>query len=59
MQIQLNAIIPQIQSALKVGGDGARIQFDVPESELPELVKLIAYSRNKLLKLTIETISNE
>lgn len=54
MKIELNAIIPNIQSAMKVGGDGARIQFDVPESELASLVSLIAYGRNKVLKLTIE-----
>lgn len=54
MKIELNAIIPNIQSAMKVGGDGARIQFDVPESELASLVNLIAYGRNKVLRLTIE-----
>ncbi len=55
MKISLLAVIPNIQSAIKMGGDGARLQFDVPESELAALVNLIAHGRNKVLKLTIET----
>lgn len=55
MRIELLASIPQIQSAIKIGGDGAsRIQFDVPTSEMPELLKLVAYGHGKVLKLTIE-----
>jgi hypothetical protein len=53
--INLHATIPQIQSAIKFGGDGsARVQFDVPSSELPELLKLMAYAPGKLLRLTVE-----
>ncbi|GEO27038.1 hypothetical protein AAC03nite_28230 [Alicyclobacillus acidoterrestris] len=59
MPIMMNASIPQIQSAIKFGGDGStRIQFDVPSSELPELLKLMAYSPGKLLRLSIEVIDD-
>lgn len=55
MKIEFQAIIPQIQSAIKIGGDGAsRIQMDVPTSEMPELLKLVAYGPGKVLKVTIE-----
>lgn len=58
--IQLYATVPQIQSAIKVGGDGScRLQFDVSASEMPELLKLIAYGREKLLRLTIEATDGE
>jgi len=55
MMINMDATIPQIQSAIKIGGDGAsRIQFDVPTTEMPELLKLVAYGHGKILKLTVE-----
>lgn len=50
---RFSATIPQIQSALKVG-DGARLQLDIPDSEIAEVMKLIAYGRNKVLKVSIE-----
>ena len=49
------AIIPGIQSAFKIGGEGdGRLTLDVPESELPEVMKLIAFGRDKALTITIE-----
>jgi len=57
--IQFRAIIPQIQSAIKIGGDGAsRIQFDVPTTEMPELLKLVAYGPGKVLKVTVNVDGN-
>lgn len=58
-KIEFAATIPNIQSAVKIGGDGARIQFEVPETELASLLNLIAYGRNKVLKLTIEEAEDE
>lgn len=59
MPIKLLATIPQIQSAIKFGGDGsARIQLDVPASEIAEIVKLLAYGPGKVLDVTIQ-VSNE
>jgi hypothetical protein len=53
--IQLYASIPPIQSAIKVGGDGSgRIQFDVPTTEMAQLLRLVAFAPGKLLRLTIE-----
>lgn len=57
--IKFIAIIPDIQSAVKIGGDGsARIQLDVPTTEMPELMKLIAYGRDKPLKISVG-VSND
>ncbi|GMA52055.1 hypothetical protein GCM10025857_34120 [Alicyclobacillus contaminans] len=57
MPIAMHASIPQIQSAIKFGGDGsARVQFDVPATELPELLKLMAYAPGKVLRLSVEVV---
>lgn len=49
------ATIPQIQSAIKVGGDGStRLQLDVPTTELPEMLKLVAYGPGKVLRVSAE-----
>ena len=37
------ATFPPIQSAIKIGQDGMRIQLDVPESEMAEAVKLLQW----------------
>ena len=49
------AAFPAIQSAIKIYGDrqGMRLQFDVPESEMGEAVKLLMW-RECILKVTIE-----
>jgi hypothetical protein len=50
------AILADTTTALKVSGAGAvRLSLDVDESELPEMVKLIAYGKERLLKVTVET----
>ena len=49
------AVIPDLQSALTISGDGsARIKFDVPESELPEILKLIAFGKERALRIIVE-----
>jgi hypothetical protein len=52
------ASIPPIMSGLKMGGDGCRIQFDVPESDIGEAVKLVAM-RGKRLKVTVEIVTEK
>ena len=47
------ASIPPIMSGIKTGGDGMRIQFDVPESDMGEAIKLVLM-RGKVLKITVE-----
>jgi hypothetical protein len=46
------ASFPPIQSAIKIG-DGARIQFDVPETELAAVKRLLDM-RGKVLVVTVE-----
>lgn len=40
-------------SGLKMGGDGCRVQLDIPESDMGEAVKLVAM-RGKRLLVTVE-----
>jgi hypothetical protein len=47
------ASFPPIQSAIKVGQDGMRIQFDIPESEMAHAVELLGM-RDCVLKVTVE-----
>ena len=43
---------PPIQSAIKVGQDGMRVQFDIPESEMKTAVLLLGM-RDKILRVTV------
>lgn len=49
------ASFPAIQSAIKVYGDrqGMRVQIDIPESEMGEALKLLAW-REQVLRIAIE-----
>ena len=49
---------PSIQSAIKVGPDGMRIQFDVPESEMAKAIKLLAW-RQCVLVVTVRPEDGE
>ena len=51
------ASFPPIQSAIKRGNDGMRIQLDIPESEMVNAVELLAMM-NVVLKVTIEGLKN-
>ena len=47
-------IIPLLQGAIKFSGEGdARILFEAPLSEIAEVTKLVAFGREKALRLTI------
>ena len=52
-KIEFLAAFPPIQSAIKIGQDGMRIQLDIPESELGAAVRLLTM-RGKVLKVTFE-----
>jgi hypothetical protein len=47
------ASFPSIQSAIKVGDSGMRLQLDIPETEMANAVELLAM-RNVVLKVTVE-----
>lgn len=47
------ASFPPIQSAIKIGQDGMRIQLDVPETEMGNAVELLAM-RGIIVRVTIE-----
>lgn len=52
------ASFPPIHSAIKIGSEGARVQFDIPESEMGNAVHLLAM-RNVVLKVTVEIAKGE
>jgi len=59
MKIEFMASLPDIQSAISIGGDGAtRVKLDIPESELAEAVKLVML-KGQAFKVKIETIKQE
>lgn len=55
--IKFIATLPDIQSAISVGGTGARIKLDVPETELSEVIKLVLLKGTALM-ITIEPTEN-
>jgi hypothetical protein len=52
------ASIPTIMSGIQTGGDGMRVQFDVPETDIGESAKLIMM-RGKVLVVTVETVESQ
>jgi len=56
MEATFRASIPPIMSGIKTGGDGMRVQFDIPESDMGEAVKLLTM-RGKVLQVTV-TVKN-
>ncbi|NLZ53332.1 MAG: hypothetical protein GX892_09325 [Thermoanaerobacteraceae bacterium] len=61
---KLTGIIPDIQSAIKIGKDCSRIQFDIPKTDennqlqIGEVMKLIQANSmdNIVFKITIEGV---
>ena len=51
--IEFLASLPAIQSAIRIGQDGARVQLEIPESELSKILPLMMW-RDRVLKITIE-----
>ena len=58
MKIEFIASLPPIQSAVKIDGTNgsARVQLDIPASELPNVIKIPAYLSGKNFKVTLEPI---
>jgi hypothetical protein len=54
-RVSFLAAFPPIQSAIKITGDGngMRIQFDIPETQMAEAVKLLAW-RRRVVRVTVE-----
>lgn len=55
LKAQFRASIPPIMSGIKTGGDGLRVQFDIPEADMGEGAKLIAMRGQKLI-VTVEMV---
>ena len=53
MQIEFLASLPDIQSAISIGGDGIRLKLDIPETEMSEAIKLVML-KGKVFRVTIE-----
>lgn len=53
MNIRFRATLPQMQSAIKIGGDQMRITFDVPASDVQNAIPLAAL-QNVVLRVTVE-----
>lgn len=51
----MNAYIPPLQSAIRTGGEGGRVTFEIPESDIGEFAKLLAM-RGKKLRVTVEVV---
>jgi len=47
------ATFPDIQSAIKIGADGVRIQLDIPEKEQDKFMPMVKWKR-MVLKVTVE-----
>ena len=54
MKIEFMASLPNIQSALSIGGDGARLKLDIPESDLAQVLKLVLM-KNQAFRVMVET----
>ena len=59
MKIEFIASLPDIQSAINIGGDGStRLKLDIPESELSEAMKMVLF-KGQAFKVTIESIKEQ
>jgi len=53
------ASIAPLQSAITIAHDGgARVKIDIPESEMPAIVRLMLM-RGRVLRITIEALDDE
>jgi len=56
MIIEFLASLPDIQTAISIGGDGARVRLDIPETDLANAIKLVLL-KGKCFKVTIEEVN--
>ena len=54
-EIRFVASLPPIQSAINVGGDGPRIKLDVPESDMPSVLKLVML-KGRAFEVTVKAV---
>ena len=54
MIIEFIASLSDTSTAICVGGEGAKVKFDIPESELPNVLKLVLL-KGTAFKVKIET----
>lgn len=54
----VHASLPPIQSAIKIGQDSMRVQFDIPAIDMGEGVNL-TFFQGRPLKLTVEIDTDE
>ena len=47
-EVTFSASLPPILSAIKTGDDGARVQFDVPETDMDAIKRLMDWKRREL-----------
>jgi len=53
------ASIAPLQSAITIAHDGgARVKIDIPEDEMPAIVRLMLY-RGQRLRITLEALDDE
>jgi len=55
MIIEFLASLPDIQTAISIGGDGARVRLDIPETDLAQAIKLVLM-KGKCFKVRIEEV---
>lgn len=52
MKIEFIASLPDIQSAISIGGDGARLKLDIPETDLANVLRMVIL-KGKAFKVTV------
>jgi hypothetical protein len=52
------ASFPPIQSAIKIGQDGMRIQLDIPETQMGNAIEVVQW-RDCMLEVTIRPIRDK
>lgn len=58
MKVEFEGVIAPLQTAITIASDGgARIKIDIPESEMPAIVRLMLL-RGRILKVTLEPIDD-
>ena len=56
MQIEFMASLPDSQTAISIGGDGAsRVKFDVPDSDVAQVLKLLLL-KGQAFRVKIEAV---
>ncbi len=58
-KLTFRATIAPLQSAITIASDGgARVKVDIPEEEMPAIVRLVLM-RGRVLRITIEPVDDD